>query len=213
MRKIDIHTHKQENTHLAIINASLNQNNLDDNCWYAIGIHPCETSNAQLDKLMIELNLKGNKKNVLAIGECGLDRLCNTSLDIQRERFAVQINLANQLSKPLIIHCVRAHDEVLMMLKKQHNQVPVVFHGFNNNIHIAEKCLTAGYYLSFGQSIFHARSAAVFKQMPLDKIFLETDDSDLKIQDVYIKAAEILGVSASYLSEQIQKNFSNLFKI
>jgi TatD DNase family protein len=210
---IDIHTHKTANNNPAIINAPLNLENLDEEKWYCVGIHPGDTTAISLEKQMVQLKTMANKKNVMAIGECGLDRLCNTALDIQKERFVAQIQLANDLNKPLIIHCVRAHDEVMMVLKKQKSNAPVLFHGFNNNIHIAEKCLNAGYFLSFGHSIFHASSAAVFKQMPLDKIFLETDDSDIDILDVYVKAAEILGVSVSYLSEQIQKNFSNLFKI
>ncbi len=53
----------------------------------------------------------------------------------------------------------------------------------------------------------------VFKEIPLDKIFLETDDSEIDISTIYKKAAEIRGISTPYLSEQIQKNFSNLFKI
>jgi TatD DNase family protein len=210
---IDIHTHKTANNNPAIINAPLNLENLDEKKWYCVGVHPGDTTAISLEKQMVHLKIMANKKNVMAIGECGLDRLCNTALDIQKERFVAQIQLANDIKKPLILHCVRAHDDVLQLLKKQNNHVAAVFHGFNNNIHIAEKCLNAGHYLSFGQSIFHERSASVFKQMPLDKIFLETDDSEIDISTIYKKAAEIREISIPYLSEQIQKNFSNLFKI
>jgi len=210
---IDIHTHKTANNNPAIINAPLNLENLDKKKWYCIGVHPCDTTAISLEKQMVQLKTMANKKNVMAIGECGLDRLCNTALDIQKERFVAQIQLANDINKPLILHCVRAHDDLLQLLKKQNNHVAAVFHGFNNNINIAEKCLNAGHYLSFGQSIFHERSESVFKQMPLDKIFLETDDSEIDISTIYKKAAEIREISIPYLSEQIQKNFSNLFKI
>jgi TatD DNase family protein len=210
---IDIHTHKTANNNPAIINALLNLENLDEEKWYCVGIHPGDTTAVPLEKQMVQLKTMANKKNVMAIGECGLDRHCNIALDIQKERFVAQINLANDINKPLILHCVRAHDDVLQLLKKQNNHVAAVFHGFNNNINIAEKCLNAGHYLSFGQSIFHERSASVFKQMPFDKIFLETDDSEIDISTIYKKAAEIREISIPYLSEQIQKNFSNLFKI
>jgi TatD DNase family protein len=210
---IDIHTHKTANNHSSIINVPVNLDDFDNEKWYCVGIHPIDTTDTPLEKRMDQLRKKANKKNVLAIGECGLDRICNTAMDIQKERFVAQIQLANEMNKPLIIHCVRAHDEVLQLMKKQNNHAAAVFHGFNNNIHIAEKCLNAGHYLSFGQSIFHERSAAVFKEIPLDKIFLETDDSEIDISTIYKKAAEIREISIPYLSEQIQKNFSNLFKI
>ena len=134
---IDIHTHKTANNNPAIINAPLNLENLDEKKWYCVGVHPGDTTAISLEKQMVHLKIMANKKNVMAIGECGLDRLCNTALDIQKERFVAQIQLANDINKPLILHCVRAHDDVLQLLKKQNNHVAAVFHGFNNNINIA----------------------------------------------------------------------------
>ena len=130
----DLHSHKKKpNT---IVNVYPNEN-IPKDFFFSSGIHPwfCENYKTQLKQLENNLSLT----NCLAVGECGLDRICKTDLDIQQEVFDAQITLANNYKKPLIIHCVKAFD----LLQRSLNQikVPVIIHGFNQNNNILSQLL------------------------------------------------------------------------
>ncbi len=178
----------------------------------SVGIHPWYTDNYVDDfPDLIEVS---HHRNVLAIGECGLDKACKTSWPEQLILFRRQITLANDCGKPLIIHCVRAFDEVLLLLREALVEVPVVFHGFRNKQAIADSILARGYYLSFGAAILHEPSTAadVLRSTPPDRFFLETDDSDVPIQRIYEKAAQLRNVAPEALILQLEHNYSTVFK-
>ena len=152
--------------------------------------------------------------NVLAIGECGLDKLCHTDCDLQVNVFKQQIGLANKLDKPLIVHCVRAFDELIKIIDGQPPSVPVVVHGFNKKGSIAEALIGRGIYLSFGAAILKNGSPAAdaLKQMPADRCFLETDNAEVPIYDIYRAAASIRQISEEAVILQVQQNFATVFK-
>jgi TatD DNase family protein len=130
---------------------------------------------------------------------------------LQQQLFTAQIQLANQLQKPLIIHCVRAYEEVQHLLQQQHNAVPVIFHGFNKNAVLAQQLISKGYYLSFGKAVLQDAMQEVLRAVPRDKIFFETDDSDYSIETIYTAAATALQIDINSLSLQIQKNAAAVF--
>ena len=68
----------------------------------------------------------------IAIGECGVDRAIETSIELQQTIFEQQIELAEQVQKPLIIHCVKAFDILLFLKKKYKITVPIIVHGYKN---------------------------------------------------------------------------------
>lgn len=149
---------------------------------------------------------------VIAIGECGLDKVCDTDWQLQLTAFERQIQLANTISKPLIIHCVRAFDEVMAMLDKKGASVPVVFHGYNKKSTVAQSLLNKGYYLSFGQAILQdgTPAAQVLSTVPADKFLLETDDSKVDIKDIYKRAAEIRKTTEDAIILQVQDTFKKI---
>jgi len=161
---------------------------------------------------LAEMKIASNQKNVLAIGECGLDRICTTDFKLQERVFIEQILWANEIAKPLIIHCVKANQESLILLKEYNRTSPVIFHGFNNKLETANKILDQGHYLSFGKHIFNPVIESVFSKISLEKIFLETDDSDIGIDAIYKQAAKIKNISREQLSLQIKKNLDCIFK-
>lgn len=178
---------------------------------YSVGWHPWYiTSITAADELLL-LQQYASAKNVLAIGECGLDKVCTTDFALQQQLFTAQIILANQLQKPLIIHCVRAYEEVHQLLQQQHNSVPVIFHGFNKNGALAQQLISKGYYLSFGKAVLQPAMQEVLHALPPDKIFFETDDSDSSIEAIYAAAATVLQIDINSLSLQIQKNAAAVF--
>jgi TatD DNase family protein len=207
---IDFHTHKKENRNPAIINAMEGFDDLDKDQFYSVGIHPSRANDLNEEDQLKKLAKVMHDSNVLAIGECGLDTLCGIDTHVQKSIFIKQIELANEVNKPLVIHCVRAHDELIYLLQKYKCKVPVMIHGFNNSYATAEKYIKLGFFLSFGTSIFNTRSKDVFRQIPIEQVLLETDDSNLNIEDIYNQAALILEMSLIELMTQIQKNGSNL---
>ena len=147
MLYIDIHTHKQHSKTASIVNCLSNFSQLPASGFYSVGIHPWYI-NKETEKQFIELTAISQQAKVLAIGECGLDKVCKTDFALQQPYFIKQIQLAHTLHKPLIIHCVRAYNEVMQILAQQKVQVPVIFHGFNKkNNALAQELIAKGYYL------------------------------------------------------------------
>ena len=181
--------------------------------FYSLGIHPWYIQPATWKQQLEEITLLLGNDNVLAIGECGLDRICKTDFEMQKEVFISQVQLANQFKKPLIIHCVRAHEEVLLLLKETPAMVPVIFHGFHNRLAVAEKILNAGHWLSFGKALQQPGMQAVFFATPINKIFLETDDGTVSIESIYTAAAAVKNMTIDELSLQIEHNFQTVFKV
>lgn len=181
----------------------------------SLGLHPWYITPDGIEHELVQIEKYASLPNVVAIGECGLDKLTNTDWSLQEDVFRRQITLANKLHKPLIIHCVRAYDEVLLLLKQEQVAVPVVFHGFNKNVQIAQRILAQGYYLSFGAALLNDQSPAIMaiQVCPEDRFFLETDDADIAIGQIYEKATDIRKTGEDALILQLQKNFQAVFNI
>ena len=177
----------------------------------SMGLHPWYLDAGNLEKELASLTYNADRPEVLAIGECGLDKLCATDWALQLEAFRKQITLAHALGKPMIIHCVKAHNEVLAQLKGV--QVPVIFHGINNKLSIIQPVIDRGFYLSFGKSLLGINEATLhtFKSTPLEQVFLETDDADVDIKEIYKSASRIKNISEKEILLQLEKNFLNVF--
>lgn len=176
----------------------------------SIGIHPWYIEE-NVDQQFQELGYYLSKNNVLAIGECGLDKISRTAWPLQRTVFEKQIQLATQYQKPLIVHCVRAYSEVIALLKKNQTTVPVLFHGYIKSADLAASLLKEGYYLSLGASILRGKNDALIQQLPLDRIFLETDDQEIKISEIYTYFCRVRKIYTGYLQEQLMLNFKTVF--
>lgn len=210
---IDIHTHSLEqkiNTH-AIYNIIIGQTE-ETNKISSAGIHPWyieENYDLQLKKLN-ELIVNDN---IIAIGECGLDKLTHTEWSLQVTLFKHQINLAQQINKPIIIHCVKAYQEILDILKSQKISVPVIFHGFNKQTQLANSITKKGYYISLGHSIIRGKQDELIKNVDLNKIFIETDDKSTNLIEIYSYFCSVRNIELIDFQKQIKNNFQNIFNI
>jgi TatD DNase family protein len=202
---INIHTHQRLASAVCILSLYEQFERSKEPGYYSIGLHPCYLSKASLDDVKQWVVYE----QVLAIGECGLDKVCSTDFDLQQQLFYKQVLLANELRKPLIIHCVRAFDEVLHIVK--HATVPVVFHGFNKSKELATQLTGKGYYLSFGKALEQERMKEVLRSVPLQQVFLETDAAELSIEHIYELASTALAIELNSLSLQLQKNAVTVF--
>lgn len=209
---INIHTHAQANSaNFELVNQFLTPSDRINYCSY--GLHPMHIDDNYKDDLE-HLKSIAEEKKCLAIGECGLDKMCGIDLALQEKVFIEHIKLANKLKKPLIIHCVKAFNELINCLNLNDNKVPVIIHGFNNNENIAKVMTNQGYYFSFGKALlgYESNAAKAIKTVGRKRFFLETDATDLSIKYIYLKAAELLGVNEEIIQLQLEENFKDIFK-
>jgi TatD DNase family protein len=134
-------------------------------------------------------------------------------MKIQENVFASQMQLSEKFSKPMIIHCVKAYTDILRIKKKQKADMFWIIHGFNSSIEMAEQLINETCILSFGKFLFDTRSKArcVFEKINSEKFFLETDDHDFTIDEIYQKAAEIRNLSIGNLKSIQQQNCEKVF--
>lgn len=177
---------------------------------FSVGIHPQDALNQPKEAMNWLISASQNPQ-CIAIGECGLDGLINISETLQNDSFEQQIKWANTIEKPLIIHCVRRFSE--MIRYKKMAKVPMVIHGFNKKKSIADSMQDAGFYLSFGKSLLDNLSLqTVFKEFPVNRIFLETDDKNFNVEELYDLASVIKNISVENLVQQIENNLKEIQK-
>jgi TatD DNase family protein len=212
---INIHSHlPQADDEISILNVRADEHQISSGQYVSIGIHPWHINEYNITEALSFIDSAASKQNVLAIGECGLDKLINEPLKLQEQIFIDQIKIAEKFNKPLIIHCVKAFDDLIRIKKENKISVPMIIHGYNNNEQIARQLLQNDFYLSFGKALLEDGSNAqkIFPQIETDKIFLETDDSDVSIKSIFEKAASLKNISINKLKEKTISNFNNVFK-
>ncbi|ALU74151.1 hypothetical protein AUW17_02170 [Tenacibaculum dicentrarchi] len=210
MKFINIHTHTNSDENFSILNCY--PNSTDFNTPFSIGIHPWFINKNTIEDELIFIKKKLLYKNCYAIGECGLDRLSEVNYTLQIAVFKEQINLSEEFKKPLIIHCVRSFQEIIQIKKELKPRQKWLIHGFHKNNQIATDLIKNGCFLSFGKALLYSEKLQeVFFTIPLDKIFLETDDAKIDIATVYEKASRIKNTSVKKIQENIHQNFNTLF--
>ena len=201
----DFHHHKKS-INSGIFNLDFEKTPPDS--YFSVGIHPqdilSENIKNQLNWLQSAIT-----ENCFAIGECGLDGLISVDMKTQEDVFLRQIQLANEVKKPLIIHCVKRFYEVISFRKK--SEQAMVIHGFNKKQSVADDLLKNNFYLSFGKAVlYHLSLQDTLKTVPLDKLFLETDNDDFDIKDLYQKVSEIKKISIEQVQKQILENLDTI---
>jgi len=212
MKFINIHTHNTVNSNatLAIVNQYPNSENY--NSYFSIGIHPWYINKEKTTSELILIEEKLLHKNCLAIGECGLDKLIEIDFNYQIEVFKQQIEISEKYKKPLILHCVKSFQEIIQLKKEMKPIQPWIIHGFNKNTQVASSLIKNGFFLSFGKSLLKSiKLQEALASISLEKIFLETDDSTIVIEEIYKKTATIKGIELEKLKEIIYKNFNSIF--
>ncbi len=197
------------------VNIALN----NDSMYSAIGIHPIHA------KEFIDIEDLYQKK-VVAIGEIGLDyfRDYGEFKEKQKEVFLKQLSLAQKLNLPIIVHCRKAHEDLIKILEEK--EVKGVIHCFTGRWREAEKYLEMGFYLGFNGIIFKFDLEKVIKNTPLDRILVETDCPYLappqanqeRNEPVFVKyvieeIARIKELSFEEVAFATSKNAQKLFKL
>jgi len=212
------------------IDDSLASENIADkypDIYCSIGIHPHDAKDAQPDDMQrLEKMLSSPK--VKAIGETGLDFYRNYSDHISQEKaFHNQIDLAQKLNLPTIIHIRAAYPEAKVILM-QHKYYIGILHCFSGDEKFAEWAINQGFYISFSGSITYNNSVLkeIAKKLPEDRILIETDSPYLapvpmrgkRNEPAFVKyvaqtIAQLRNCSAEYLAEITTNNAKTVFRI
>jgi TatD DNase family protein len=180
---------------------------------YSIGIHPWYIDENRLESDLKTIDEKLQLKECLALGECGLDKRIEVPMQLQIEVFEKQIALAEKHQKPLVLHLVAAFQELIEIKNRLKISVPIIIHGFSKNEQVANELTKNGFYLSFGKYLLrNPELESVFKSVPNDKFFLETDTIDESLEEVYQLAAKYKNIKIEDVIEIVNSNFKTVFK-
>ena len=184
----------------------------DDAKLFSVGIHPAYIKTSSIEEELAIIREKLSNKNCLAIGEIGLDKLCETDFELQIDVFEHQLQLASEYRFPVIIHSVRAYQEILHIRKKLKLTIPFIFHGFNKNEQILNQIIAQNCYASFGKNLLYNKNLQIiFAKLSANQFFLENDASEISIKEIYTIAAEIRNSTIEELQLQQAKNWKTVF--
>ena len=203
--------------------------------YFSLGIHPWWIQEVLGAEAVVEIELRkleplllsqvGHRKCV-ALGECGLDKSREQPLAEQLNVLRWHCRLALQLNKPLVLHCVKAHNEMLQCLNDFPNLRGVV-HGFTGSVETASAYWQRGFYLGVGGSITYERARKTreaIRTMPLESLLLETDAPDMplsgrqgqhnspvRIIEVAQSLAELKSIGFARIAQATTTNAQTLF--
>ena len=146
---------------------------------YSLQLHPWHLSSvADIASFEAKAKCLADDPLFVAVGECGLDALCDTPLPLQHEAFLSALRVAKALHRPVIVHCVRLWDAMMRDVKQifTHEeclQLPVIVHGFRKGPQLAQQLLNAGFSISLGLHYNEATRAII----PAERLFFETDNN------------------------------------
>ncbi len=220
---VDIHTHQQPQVPgEAIVNCFPETFVPQAEGWYSVGIHPWHIASSTvfqtpsvvsptigfaLNDGAVRFEELLQHPRVLAVGEAGLDKLAEAPLSLQMEVFEYQARLAEETDKPLIIHLVKAVDELLKLKQRIRPVKPWIIHGFRGKAALAEEYLRHGFYLSFGERY----QEEALRIVPPERLFIETDESTTPVGQLYERAAEIRETPLEELRETVRRNVGEIF--
>ena len=203
-----------------------------DNVFAVIGVHPDDANTFNDDILDKLRELAKNNKKVVAIGEIGLDyHFVQDNKEAQKQCFIKQIELANELDLPIVIHTRDAMGDTLDIVRKYKDKIKNggIFHCFHGSKEVLYEINKMGFYVSYGGAITFNNANSlreIVKQTPLDKILTETDcpymapvplrgttNEPKNIDLIFEKMCEIKNISKNELEKIIENNTKKIFNI
>lgn len=180
---------------------------------YSVGLHPYHIGKVDEEDTLNKVRLATENLNVCAIGEIGLDKSIDTTFEDQFRIFKAQVEIAEFAELPVILHVVRSFNEMIDFMKSHQPVVPMIIHGFKGGPQMAEDLVKAGFYLSFGEAIAdgNAKLLESLRKVPVENLFLETDEGGLDIREIYQITSEIKNISVDLLRLQIFENTKTNF--
>ena len=179
--------------------------------YAAVGIHPENCGDFRPEDLDA-IRALAREDKVVAIGEIGLDYAGTVGREAQLRIFREQLDWAERLGKPVVLHCVKAFEAVMRELAP-HALRAVIFHGFIGSSQQAAEAIKKGYYLSFGERTFRSpRTVEALRRTPVENLFAETDESDVPIEEIYRRIAQAKDLDPELLKCAIYRNYREIFE-
>lgn len=204
---VDIHTHDPKESGIRIYSRRLGLEEAIPARPYSEGIHPWDAPSIGDTAPLLESLLTDN---IAAVGEIGLDKL-HPEYVKQTAIFRQQLEVAKKRRLPVIIHCVKAFEDIMKILTEFHTG-PVIFHSYIGSARQTERIIESGYYISAGNvSLESRKTLESLRNFPPDRLFLETDDTGLSIETIYGKASLALNIPMNELVRQIYDNYKTVF--
>ena len=214
-------------TNLSDSKKSLTISNEYEGVFASVGIHPHDSKDAP-DNFVEEIYDLMKHKNIVALGEMGLDYFRNLSEPkIQKRVFRAQLGIAKTLNKPVILHNRDADNDLLKILS-EYPDVKGIAHCFSSTLEVAERLVSLGYFISFSGNITYKNShlPQVARKVPLNRLLIETDCPFLtphpyrgsKNEPKYVltiaeKIAELRGETIEKIALSTSKNAEQFFNI
>ena len=200
-----------------------------ENVYGLLGVHPSEVKGWN-DDLIDKIKEYSKSSKIVGIGEIGLDYYWDKSFnDLQKEVFIKQIKLANELNLPISVHDREAHKDTFDILTEYNKNSAVVMHCFSGSVEFMKECVKQGWYIAIGGVVTFKKAIKmkeVAKEVPLDKLLLETDAPYLTPvpyrgktnQPAYVKyvaeeIASIRGISFEEVDEITTQNAKKVFSL
>lgn len=172
---------------------------------FSCGIHPWYSEDS--DSQMAYLTEIVTDPQIVAIGEAGLDKLKGPSYDIQIPVFKKHIELSEKLKKPMIIHCVKAWEELIKVYQETKPTQPWIIHGYRGKPELTKRLIALGFLFSVGEDI----NVDSMMLIPIESLFCETDEAEMDIRDVYLQAAQAVNMDLEEFADQIAQNVRRVF--
>jgi len=214
---LNFHAHEQQPVDRGVVIQSLFlQDNLiiskSDKIFFTAGLHPWhadQLSEKEIEQKLIKLK---ESKSIIAVGEAGLDKLKGPGLKLQEKVFKKHIEVAEKYHMPIIVHSVKTHNEILKLKIDLNSKIPWVLHHFNGSKQLAMDLIEHGFYLSLSYHIDqqNSRLSRYLSELPISRLFFETDDFNVDIKEIYTKAASKFNISEEDLKKQMIKNLKSL---
>lgn len=218
---IDFHTHRRMGgDRIEVLNvdvSSVAAGELDAvfDAPFSVGIHPWNvsvdraTNDVAIERLLTVI-ADHRGRNLVAVGECGLDYVSEVDRNVQYAVFVEQLKIAQRYSLPVVLHCVRSFNDIMSALIA--NRVErAVFHSFIGSVQQAEWATAKGYLCSFSpRSLASSRTCEAVKHIAPTALLVESDDSAMTIEEIYVAVAALRGCAVEEIKEIVNNNYKRL---
>ena len=214
---VDFHTHRRSGDALEILSVDpLDKAKfalaIGEGLPFSVGVHPWRAAEnpERLNEAFERMECAVQNGQVVAVGECGLDWVVEVDRGLQTEVFERQLALAKCSDRPVILHCVRAFEDVMLRLRRAKIE-RAVFHCFVGSIQQAERVVREGYFCSFSpRSLASPRTREVIKAIAPSVMLIERDECECSIEEVYEAVATLRKCSVVELRKIVFENYKRL---
>ncbi len=197
------------------------------NLYATVGMHPHDAKKLTPDVLKTFRELVNHPK-VVALGEIGLDYYRNLSPPaVQKEAFEKQLDLAEEMEIPIIVHNRDAYMDILPILEARGEKIQGILHCFTGDVQLMHRSLEIGFHIGIGGIVTYPNAKdvqAVAKEIPLERLLIETDcpwlapqfrrgkrNEPAYVRAVAKKIAELREIAIETIGEITTQNFNRLF--